>query len=179
LYLVAVLLGVTGRLGWADIPDVLMRWDVMIVAFVLFLIEFVADKIPYLDNLWDGVHTFVRPLGAAALGAVLAGQSPSIGVLIAAVVAGGLAINAHAAKATTRLAVNASPEPVSNISLSVFEDFGVAGLVVLAVTYPLVTVIVVGILVVGAGALVYFLWRVARKTWRRFGDRFGRTAPGG
>ncbi len=179
LYLVAVLLGVTGRLGWADIPDVLMRWDVMIVAFALFLVEFVADKIPYLDNLWDGVHTFVRPLGAAALGAILAGQSPSIGALIAAVVAGGLAINAHAAKATTRLAVNASPEPVSNISLSFFEDFGVAGLIVLAVTYPLITVIVVGVLVVGAGALIYLLWRVARKTWSRVGERFGRAAPAG
>lgn len=179
LYLVAVLLGVTGRLGWADIPEVLMRWDVMLVAFVLFLIEFVADKIPYLDNVWDGVHTFVRPLGAAALGAVLAGQSPSIGAAVGALVMAALALNSHTAKAATRLAVNTSPEPVSNVSLSLFEDFGVAGLIVLAVTYPVVTVIVVAVLVVGAAALIFFSWRVARRAWRRVAGRFGNAVQTG
>lgn len=179
LYLVAFLLGVTGRLGWADTPEALTRLDVMVIAGVLFLIEFVADKIPYLDNVWDAVHTFVRPIGAAALGAVLAGQSPSIGTALGAFVMAGLALNAHAAKATTRVAVNASPEPVTNISLSLFEDAGVVGLVVLAVTYPVVTVIIVGALVVGAGALIYFLWRAARTTWHRVGERFRRTAPTG
>jgi hypothetical protein len=179
LYLVTLLLGFAGRLGWADIPEVLTRLDVIIVAGVLFAVEFVADKVPYLDNMWDAIHTVVRPLGAAALGAVLAGDSTSIGAAVGAVVSGGLALNAHSAKATTRLAVNTSPEPVSNISLSLFEDLSVAGIVALALTYPVVTVIVVAILVVGAGALTFWLWRLARRAWLRVGEKLRVTSPAG
>ncbi|MGI9585655.1 MAG: DUF4126 domain-containing protein [Acidimicrobiia bacterium] len=171
LYLVALLLGVFGRLGLADIPDVLMRVDVMVAAGVLVLAEFVADKIPYLDNAWDAIHTVVRPLGAAVLGVLLAGQSVSMGAVLGGVITAALALNAHSAKATTRLAVNASPEPVSNVSLSVVEDLSVAGLVALAISYPLVTVIVVAVLVIGAAALMFFLWRTARRTWRRVAGR--------
>ncbi len=169
LYLVSLLLGVSGRLGWGDIPDVLERTDVMIVSALLFAVEFVADKIPFLDSLWDAVHTVVRPLGAAALGAVVAGDSASIGTAVGAIVAGTLALDAHAAKASTRLVVNASPEPISNIGISLAEDVGVAGLVVLAVTYPVVTIVVVAILVVAATALTIWLWRMARRSWRKVG----------
>lgn len=177
LYLVTLLLGVAGRAGWGDVPEVLMRTDVMIAAGALFLLEFVVDKVPYLDNVWDAVHTVVRPLGAGALGAVVAGQSPSIGAALGAAVAGALALDAHAAKATTRLAVNTSPEPVSNVAVSLFEDVSVAGLVVLAVTYPVVTVIVVAVLVVGATAITIWLWRVARRAWLKLGQRLGVTSP--
>jgi hypothetical protein len=173
LYLVAVLLGVAGRLGWGDVPEVFTRTDVMIVAGVLVVIEFVVDKIPYLDNLWDGINTVVRPLGAAALGAVVVGDAPSIGAALGAIVAAALALDAHAAKATTRLTVNASPEPVSNITLSVFEDFTVAGLVALALTFPVITVIVVAILVVAATALTIWLWTTARKALDRVTAWFG------
>jgi hypothetical protein len=169
LYLVTLLLGVAGRLGWGDIPDVLERTDVMIVAGVLVAIEFVADKVPYLDNVWDAIHTVIRPLGAAALGAVVAGNSASIGTAVGAIVAGALALDAHAAKASTRVVVNASPEPVSNIGLSLAEDIGVAGLVTLAVTYPMITIVVVAILVVAATALTIWLWRVARRSWKKVG----------
>lgn len=169
LYLVTLLLGISGRLGWGDIPDVLERTDVMIVSGILFSIEFVADKIPFLDSIWDSVHTVIRPLGAAALGAVVAGESASIGTAVGAIVAGTLALDAHAAKASTRLVVNASPEPVSNVALSFAEDIGVAGLVVLAVTYPLVTIIVVVVLVIAATALTIWLWRMARRSWKKVG----------
>ena len=135
LYLVTLMLGMAGRLGWTDIPEVLTRLDVMIVAGVLFVVEFFADKVPYLDNVWDAIHTVIRPLGAAAIGAVVAGDSASIGAAVGALVAGALALDAHAAKASTRVVVNASPEPVSNIGISLSEDVGVAGLVTLAVTY--------------------------------------------
>jgi hypothetical protein len=74
LYLTTLMLGVAGRAGWADIPDVLTRTDVMIVAGVLFAVEFVADKVPFLDSFWDVIHTFIRPVGAAAIGAVIAGS---------------------------------------------------------------------------------------------------------
>jgi hypothetical protein len=173
LYLVTLLLGISGRVGWAEIPEVLTRLDVMIVTGVLFLVEFFADKVPYLDNLWDAIHTFVRPLGAAAIGAVIAGDSESIGAAVGAVVAGGLALDAHSAKASTRLVVNASPEPVSNIALSLVEDVSVALLIALAITYPLITAIVVGVLVVLATALTVWLWRALGRAWRRVRARFG------
>jgi len=177
LYLVTLLLGVAARLGWTDLPAVLSRTDVMIVAGVLFGIEFFADKVPYLDSVWDAIHTVVRPLGAAALGAVIAGDSASIGVALGAAVAGALALDAHAAKATTRVVANTSPEPVSNIALSLLEDVGVTLLVVLAITFPLITVIVVSILVVAATTITIMLWKVARRAWRRVGDWLGaRTA---
>lgn len=169
--MVTLLLGVSGRAGWADIPDVLSRIDVMGVAGALFLVEFVADKIPYVDNVWDAVHTFVRPLGAAALGAVLAGDASSIGSAVGAAVAGVLALDAHAVKATTRLAVNTSPEPFSNIFVSVFEDISVASLVVLAVTYPVAAIVVVVILVLAATTVTVWLWKVARRAWVRIRGR--------
>jgi hypothetical protein len=169
LYLVALLLGTAGRLGWADIPDVLTRLDVMIVAGVLYAIEFVADKVPFLDSFWDVIHTVIRPLGAAALGAVIAGESASIGTAVGATVAGALALDAHAAKASTRVVVNTSPEPMSNIGLSLAEDVGVAGLVTLAVTYPVPTIIVVALLVVAATALTIWIWRIARRSWKKLG----------
>ena len=168
LYLVTLLLGASGRLGWSDIPEVLQRTDVMVVAGVLFAIEFVADKIPYLDSVRDTIHTVIRPLGAAALGAVVAGDSNSIGAALGATVAGALALDAHAAKATTRVVANTSPEPVSNVALSLTEDVGVALLVALAITFPLITVIV-GILVVAATAVTIMLWKVARRAWRKVG----------
>src|SRR5690554_3539144 len=68
LYLATLMLGILGRLGWGDVPQVLTRVDVMVVAGVLFVVEFAVDKIPFLDNVWDAIHTFVRPIGAAALG---------------------------------------------------------------------------------------------------------------
>lgn len=170
LYLVTLMLGLAGRLGWTDIPAVLTRTDVMIVAGILFAVEFVADKVPYLDNVWDAIHTVVRPLGAAAIGAVVAGDSATIGAALGAAVAGALALDAHAAKASTRMVVNTSPEPVSNIGLSLAEDVGVAGLVTLAVTYPIPTMIVVAILVVAATALTIWVWRTARRSWKKLGS---------
>ena len=179
LYLVTLMLGIAGRAGWADIPEILTRLDVMIVAGILFLVEFVADKVPFLDSLWDTVHTFIRPLGAAAIGAVIAGDSESIGAAVGAVVSGALALDAHSAKASTRLVANASPEPVSNVALSLSEDVGVALLVSLAVTYPVVTVIVVAVLVIAATALTIWLWRLVRRSWRKVRDRFpGVGSPG-
>jgi Domain of unknown function (DUF4126) len=179
LYLVTLMLGISGRAGWADIPEVLTRLDVMIVAGVLFVVEFFADKVPYLDSFWDAVHTFIRPLGAAAIGAVIAGDSESIGAALGAVVAGVLALDAHSAKASTRVVVNASPEPVSNVAISFFEDVGTAGLVVLAVNYPVITIVVVVLLVIAATALTIWLWKLVRRSWRKVRERYpGPRTPG-
>jgi len=172
LYLVTFLLGVAVRVGWSDVPDVFGRTDVMIVAGFLFAIEFVADKIPYVDNFWDAAHTVIRPLGAGVIGAVVAGYSPSIGAAIGAAVAAALAFDAHAAKASTRLVINTSPEPVSNVAVSVFEDVSVAGLILLALKYPVVAVVVVAVLAVGATALTVWLWKLARRAIRRVAGTF-------
>lgn len=174
LYLVALMLGIAGRAGWTDIPEVFQRTDVMIVATVLFVVEFFADKVPVLDSFWDTVHTFVRPLGAAAIGAVIAGDSASIGAALGAIIAGLLALDAHSAKASTRMVVNTSPEPVSNAAVSFSEDVGVALLVTLAVTFPIVTIVVVAVLVVAATTLTIWLWRFVRRSWVRVKQRFPR-----
>ncbi len=176
LYAVTVILGLAGRLGWADIPEVLTRTDVLVVAAILYSIEFVGDKIPYVDNLWDVANTVIRPLGAAALGVVLAGESESIGAAIGGLVAGALALSAHSAKATTRAAVNTSPEPFSNSIVSVAEDGLASGLTVAAILAPIPTLIVVGLLVVAGGYVTVRLWGTVRRMVRRNRVRL-RTPP--
>lgn len=171
LYLVTFLLGLAGRLDWLDAPSVLQRTDVMVVAGVLYAVEFLADKVPYLDNIWDAVHTFVRPLGAAALGYVIAGEGSSVGAAAGAIISGALALSAHSAKATTRAAVNTSPEPFSNIFLSFAEDGVAAGLVALAIANPTITLIVVLILTVGAVWLTVSLFGIARRFRSRWAAR--------
>ena len=147
------------------------RTEFMVIAAVLAALEFVVDKIPYLDSMWDTVHTVVRPLGAAVIGALLTGETTSVVTAIGAVISGGLALNAHAAKASTRVAVNASPEPVSNVVLSILEDVSVAGLMALALAFPVITTIVVIVLVVSAGALTLWLFRKTRGAWRGLRSR--------
>jgi hypothetical protein len=168
LYLATFLLGLAGRLHWLDVPAVLQRTDVMIVAGVLYGIEFLADKVPFIDNVWDAIHTFVRPLGAGALGYVIAGDSPSVGAAIGALLTGALALSAHSTKATTRAAVNTSPEPFSNITLSLFEDGLVAGLLALAIANPVVTLVVVVVFtILGIWLVVKFFGAIKRIRARR------------
>lgn len=171
LYLVTLVLGLSGRLGWADIPEVLTRTDVLIVSGVLFAIEFAADKIPYLDNVWDAIHTVVRPLGAAALGFVIAGDSESIGQAMGALVSGALALSSHSAKATTRATVNATPEPVSNLTLSVFEDGMATGVTALALAFPLVAFVVVLLLAAASIWVAWKLWSGIRRFVGRWTSR--------
>jgi hypothetical protein len=171
LYLVTFLLGLGGRLEWLEVPAVLQRTDVMIVAGILYAVEFLADKVPYLDNIWDAVHTIVRPLGAAALGYVIAGDSSSVTAAVGAILSGSLALSAHSAKATTRAAVNTSPEPFSNVFLSVAEDGLVAGLIALAIANPVITLVVVVLLTVGAVWLTVVLFGVIRRFRSRWAAR--------
>ena len=168
LYLATFLLGLAGRLDWLEVPSVLQRTDVMIVAGVLYGVEFLADKVPFIDNVWDAIHTFVRPLGAGALGYVIAGDSPSMGAAIGALLTGALALSAHSTKATTRAAVNTSPEPFSNITLSLFEDGLVAGLLALAIANPVVTLVVVVVFtILGIWLVVKFFGAIKRIRARR------------
>ena len=168
LYLATFLLGLAGRLDWLDSPSVLQRTDVMIVAGVLYGIEFLADKVPFIDNVWDAIHTFVRPLGAGALGYVIAGDSPSVAAAVGALLTGALALSAHSTKATTRAAVNTSPEPFSNIALSLFEDGLVAALLALAIANPILALVVVIIFaILGIWLVVKFFGAIKRVRARR------------
>lgn len=168
LYLATFLLGLAGRLDWLDTPSVLQRTDVMIVAGVLYGIEFLADKVPFIDNVWDAIHTFVRPLGAGALGYVIAGDSPSVAAAVGALLTGALALSAHSTKATTRAAVNTSPEPFSNIALSLFEDGLVAALLALAIANPIIALVVVIIFtILGIWLVVKFFGAIKRVRARR------------
>lgn len=168
LYLATFLLGLAGRLDWLDSPAVLQRTDVMIVAGVLYGIEFLADKVPFIDNVWDAIHTFVRPLGAGALGYVIAGDSPSVAAAVGALLTGALALSAHSTKATTRAAVNTSPEPFSNIALSLFEDGLVAALLALAIANPIIALVVVVLFtILGIWLVVKFFGAIKRVRARR------------
>ena len=171
LYAVVALLGVFGRMGLGDVPDALLRTDVIVIAAALFALEFVADKIPFLDSLWDAVHTVIRPLGAVALAALLTGEAETWQSVLAAIGSGGLASASHVAKATTRLAVNSSPEPASNAIVSLFEDGLVAAVVWLAVANPLVAIGIVVVLLLAGTTLTVVMIGAARRGLRARRER--------
>ncbi|MFE7413395.1 DUF4126 domain-containing protein [Streptomyces laurentii] len=171
-YAVVLLLGLLGATGLADdVPGALQRPDVLIVAGVLFLCEVVADKIPYVDSVWDSVHTVIRPVSGAVVAALLAGQSGSLPEVAAGAVGGGTALLSHLVKAGTRMAINSSPEPFSNIVVSVLEDLGVAGLVTFAIFHPVAASLIAGtFLVLGLVVLAFLAHRI-RRFWRRRAQR--------
>jgi Domain of unknown function (DUF4126) len=167
LYGVVALLGISGRMGWIDSPVALRQWWVIGIAAFLFAIEFVADKVPVVDSLWDSVHTFVRPLGAAMLAMVLAGEQPTAQKLLIAFGSGSLALTSHGAKATTRLAANTSPEPFSNIGLSVIEDVIMAAMIWLVAKAPVAAGIIAVVLAIICVLIIWRLWRFAKRLFRR------------
>jgi hypothetical protein len=125
VYLTVAAAGLFQRFGLVQLPDalqVLANPIVIGIACVMFVIEFVADKIPYVDSAWDAVHTFIRPPAAAVIAYSAFGHVPEEWKVGASLLAGGVALTSHGAKATSRAAANTSPEPVSNWTLSVLED---------------------------------------------------------
>ncbi|MFE9401009.1 DUF4126 domain-containing protein [Streptomyces sp. NPDC006530] len=171
-YAVVLLLGIFGATGLTDeVPDALQRPDVLIVAGVLFLCEAVADKIPYVDSVWDSVHTVIRPIAGAVVGALLAGQNGSLPDLAAGAVGGSTALMSHLVKAGTRMAVNTSPEPFSNIALSTAEDLGVAGIISFAIFHPLAAAVIAGALLLVGIVILVVLWRRIRRFRRRRAQR--------
>jgi len=167
-YAVVLLLGLFGVTGVSDeVPQALQRPEVLVVAGVLFLCEAAADKIPYVDTVWDSVHTVVRPAAGAWVGALLAGHSGSLSDVAAAAVDGATALASHSVKAGTRMAVNASPEPFSNIALSIGEDLGVAGLVSFALFHPWAAAVVAAALLAAGLIALYFLVSRIRRFLRR------------
>jgi hypothetical protein len=171
-YLVVLVLGVADRVHDTDqVPDVLARWDVLGVAAFLYAMEFVADKIPYVDSTWDVVSTAIRPTAGAVVGVLLAGQANDLNDAVAAVVGGGSALLSHAVKTGARLAINSSPEPVTNIGASLTEDLAVLGVVWFAIEHPRAAAGIAGLLLLGGLVLLYFLAKLVHRGWRRWKGR--------
>lgn len=179
VYATVLVTGLVGRFGDVErVPAVLERTDVLLAAGALAGIEFVADKIPYVDTGWDAIHTVIRPTLAAVLGALLAGEADDLGEAVAAVLGGSSALASHAAKASLRLAVNASPEPVSNIVLSLAENAAVVGVLLLAIEHPWAALATATALLVIAAVAAVVLVRVARRGWARVLGRLPARPPG-
>src|SRR6266566_2079143 len=153
LYATVATLGLLQRLGLARLPGdlaVLSHDWIIGLAAALYVIEFVADKIPVVDSAWDAIHTFIRvPAGAILAASAFAGFSPEVR-LVALLAGGGVALTSHGAKAATRLAANTSPEPFSNIALSLVEDLVAVGASLLMAFHPLVILGVVAVFLLAA-----------------------------
>ncbi|HSV40231.1 MAG TPA: DUF4126 domain-containing protein [Nocardioidaceae bacterium] len=171
-YLVVLVLGLVGRVsGTEEIPEVLTRTDVLVVAAVMYAWEFVADKIPYVDSTWDAISTAIRPTVGAVIGVLLAGDVDTLDQAIYGVVGGGSALASHLVKAGTRLAINTSPEPVTNGIASVAEDVTVLGVVSLAIYHPWIALGIASTLLVVGIVVLFFAFKLVRRGWRRWKGR--------
>lgn len=174
LYLVVFVVGMLGKFGYVPLPEalkLLMNPIVLSAAGFMSFVEFFADKIPWIDSAWDALHTFLRIPAGAALAAGMLGDTGEGVAMAAAIIGGTLTAGTHFGKAGTRAAVNTSPEPFSNIGVSLVEDTAVAGGLALAVANPLVFLILLVVLIV----LMVILIRVLLKGLRRLIERLSRT----
>jgi hypothetical protein len=180
LYATVAILGLASRYHWVDLPAQFRTFDnnwIIGAAVVLYFVEFVADKIPWFDSVWDAVHTVIRPAGAALIAVASIGHAQPAVQAAAALAGAALASSSHLAKAGTRLAANTSPEPFSNWVLSLSEDGFVVALGLLALKYPLAAaaIVIVGVAIIAASAR--WLFRRIRHRMHRGQDgsepRFG------
>jgi len=170
LYATIATLGLLQRFGVIHLPEqlqVLAHPWILGIAIALYVIEFLADKIPLVDTIWDAIHTVIRPPAAALLAYGAAGAAPPEWRWGAALLAGGVALTSHGTKASTRAAANASPEPFSNWALSLGEDTLAVWLTWLATVHPMATIVVVVILIALAAFVLFHLFRFLRRAVRR------------
>jgi Domain of unknown function (DUF4126) len=170
LYATVAILGLASRFDWVQLPPQFKVFDNDIVigaAIVMYLVEFIADKVPWFDSIWDAVHTVIRPIGGALIAvATLGHATPTVQGLVA-LLGGSLAASTHLTKAGTRAVANASPEPFTNWILSLTEDVFVVGLGFLALKYPAAAALVVMISVVLIVMFAAWIVRALRKRWGR------------
>jgi hypothetical protein len=175
LYAVVLFTGVAGAFGWVQLPEglkVLQNPLVMGASGLMLCIEFFADKIPGLDSLWDVIHTVIRIPAGAALAADVFGADQATWSTVAALLGGTLAATSHVAKATTRAAVNTSPEPFSNIGMSLLGDAAVPAALWLSWTHPVAFFIVLAIAVVAMVAITWMLAKFLRAVFSRIRSFF-------
>ena len=170
LYATIATLGLLQRYGVIHLPaslQVLAHPWILGIALALYVTEFFADKIPYVDTIWDAVHTLIRPPAAALLAYSATVAAPTEWRWGAALLAGGVALTSHGTKASTRAAVNTSPEPFSNWLLSLGEDALAVWLTWMATVHPVATIVVVAFLILLAGCLLFHLFRFLRRSLQR------------
>jgi hypothetical protein len=165
LYATVATLGLLQRFGVIHLPPVLAVLAhpiVLGIAVALYIIEFLADKVPFLDTVWDTIHTFIRPPAAAIIAYGAAAAAPTEWRWAAALLAGGVALTSHSTKASTRAAVNTVPEPFSNWALSFGEDLLAVWLTWFATAHPIATIAIVAALLILCAFLLYYLFRFLR-----------------
>ncbi|MDO9250352.1 MAG: DUF4126 domain-containing protein [Hydrogenophaga sp.] len=170
LYAVVFVVGASGALGWMSLPEglqVLQHPAMLATSGALLFVEFFADKIPGLDSLWDMVNSVIRIPAGAALAAGALGADGATMALVGALLGGTLAASSQAAKTTTRAAINSSPEPFSNLAMSLVEDSLVVGAVWLATNHPLVFGVLLAIAVVLMWIVTWMLFKFLRAVFRR------------
>jgi hypothetical protein len=170
LYATVAILGLASRFQWVQLPPQFKVFDnnlIIGVALILYVVEFLADKIPWIDTLWDGFHTVIRPLGGALIAVASLGPSTPIVEALVALLGAAVAGSSHLAKAGTRVVANTSPEPFSNWFLSLGEDTLVVAIGVLALRHPVATLCLVVVLLGAIAATAGLLIRAVRQGLRR------------
>jgi len=162
LYATVAVLGLASRYGWVQLPEQFKAFDnpwIIGVATALYLVEFIADKIPWVDSLWDSVHTVIRPVGGALIAVAALGQASPFFQALTALVGATVAAGGHVTKAGTRVAINTSPEPFTNWIASLLEDVFVVVLSLLTLKYPLLSLVV-------CAFILFAIVLLARKIWQ-------------
>ena len=180
LYAVVFLTGLAGHLGWVDLPSGLRLLQMPVVLWAsgsMVVVEFLADKIPLVDSMWDALHTVIRIPAGAALAAGVFGGDHASWALVAALAGGTLAATAHTAKASARAAVNTSPEPFSNIGLSLIEDGAVPVALWLAFNHPVWFFVALALALVLMVTLIVLMVKFVKLVFRRLRD--GMLSPQG
>jgi hypothetical protein len=173
LYATVATLGLLERFGVIHLPEklqILAHPAVLGVAIGLYLVEFLADKVPYIDSVWQAIHTFIRPPAAALLAFSVTGSQSEPWRWGAALLAGGVALTSHSTKASARAAANLSPEPLSNWALSFGEDLLAVWLTWFATAHPTLAIVCVSVLLVISLFLLYHLFRFLRRTFRKLAE---------
>jgi hypothetical protein len=170
LYATVAMLGLASRYGWMTLPEQYRVFDndlIIGAAIVMYAIEFFADKIPWVDSVWDTIHTVIRPIGGAAIAVQTLGDASPATETLVGLLGGTLAASSHFTKAGTRAVANTSPEPFSNWILSVAEDVFVVSLGFIALKYPLVAAIIVLVAVILMAIFAAWIVRAVKRRWRR------------
>ena len=166
LYATVAMLGLASRFGWVHLPEQFNAFNndyVIAAAIVMYLVEFFADKIPYVDTVWDMIHTAIRPVGGALIAVTTLGEASPTAQGLIALLGGSVAASSHLTKTSTRAVANTSPEPFSNWLLSLGEDVFVVALGYLAMQYPTVALIVSAVLLVLIAMFAVVIVRIVRR----------------